>query len=189
VIGAADVVDERRWALIASLVAVAIVVVAAVTSRNATSISQGMDPGLLVGPPLTGGSETTLEVAERTVSFANVRPSSALANDDSISHVYIADSPRQAMLVDYGSGLRLTLWPSEWPDPVEYFSRQIADGIPGTIIDLSGTPAFLVPQTEDGLASITFVRDGVAVSVVGHGDFTSDQLVETATSIPVSSTG
>ncbi len=108
-----------------------------------------------------------------------------MASDSSIGAVWIRSASLPEVLIDYTSGIRFTARPEDYSGtPEDYYKAQIADGIPGEITSIDNITAFVVPQdTQGDLGSVTMVINGLTISIIGHGDFTTDQLIAAAKSV------
>lgn len=93
------------------LVATAIVVTGNGPGRMMPGFVQSLD-----SDPFVDGQETTLEAAEAMLGRRVVRPSSDLASDSNISHVWV-DKVNRRVAIYYGSGVLLTIQPADETDP------------------------------------------------------------------------
>lgn len=139
----------------------------------------------LAGPPLPGGTETSLSQAQASLVVPVYLPNSSLAQDSSVQDVWVRSAGLPEVLIDYKSGVRVTYRANDFaPDPVSFYRAQVADGIPGQIGSIDGVMAFVVSQDDQGdLGSVSMMINGTYVAVIGVGDFTDAQLTDVATSI------
>lgn len=141
-------------------------------------------PGIFPNP-LPGGERMSLEAAIDAAELPVYRPQEVEASDESISEVWVRNADSPETYITYSSGIVVTIRPNERPmGTTEYYRLQIADGIPGSIGEVAGLEAFIVPQ--DGMGnsgSVQFVLNRSIVTVIGVGDFSTDQLTALASSI------
>jgi hypothetical protein len=90
--------------------------------------------------------------------------------------------------ISYDSVLTLYLALSQVEDRVALYERLQAEGVPGSVREINGVQAFVVPVSNEigAPGSVSMVLDGVQVDLIGHGEFTTDELVEIASSVRAS---
>lgn len=135
--------------------------------------------------PLPGGEQVSLADAVREFELPIFRPSISVASDSVIDEVWVRLGDIPETYITYQSGIVLIIRPAEQTQPTKEFAKaQIADGVPGELVTIQGVEAFLISQANlDSHGSIGFTLDKAAITVVGDGDFTADELTRVAESI------
>jgi hypothetical protein len=89
------------------------------------------------------------------------------------------------IFIAYASGIIVTVRPaSEGQATRSYAAAQVADGVPGHVVDVAGVAMFEVPQSSDrDLGSIRMVYDDTIVTIIGQGDFPPSVLRNVAGSV------
>ena len=155
---------------------------------STTSASGGL--GIATGDgPLAFDTEMSLDAAIDAVPFAISRPSSAIASDASIAHVWVQDMPtanrggETEVAIEYQSGIMVTLLPT--PADTEAGFSDVAKnlGYSGVVVEQVGDRvSLIIPENIDGRnpGSVAFVISGVEVVIYGHYD------TETLTTVALS---
>ena len=146
--------------------------------------------GIQGSSPLAFGREVSLEDAEKLAPFPISLPSTDLANDSSILHVWVQGAKDQEgefeVAVRYGSGITVTLITAA-PGTEDTY-KLIADqlGAPSIrVTSIGGRTALVIPPNADGAGnpgSAAFVIEGVEIVV--YGAFDPDTLEQVAASVP-----
>jgi hypothetical protein len=154
------------------------------TGRATTTGSARGGPVPANGSIIANGIRVDLGAAVAQAPFRLYRPQDPLASDESLEAVWLSTSPAQIGL-QYQSGIRDYVRPSELGDPASFYQTQILQGAPGSIETIRGVVAFIIPQDEsEGTpGSVDMVLGGVEVALIGGGDFTVDELRRVAESV------
>jgi hypothetical protein len=136
------------------------------------------------GSIIANGTKVSLAAAQSQAPFPLSRPQDPLASDASLKAVWFSERPMQVGL-QYESGIRIYLRPSELGDPVNWYEGQRSQGANGTIQTINGVQAFVIPQDkqEPMPGSVDMVLDGIEVAIIGGGDFTVEELTRIAGSV------
>lgn len=158
------------------------------SSRGDSSGSKGITVPALELPGralLAGGERTNPSAAEADTSFHVHRPNHSLASDENLKAVWIRHEAPREVALEYISGLRVYVRPAAFDNPEGFYRTLQAQGIPGTIREIDGVTAFVVPaeNSEGAPGSVDMVLGTIEVSLVGHGSFTTEQLIEIARSV------
>ena len=143
-------------------------------ARSAPSASGGL--GVAPGDgPLAFDTEMSLDAAIDAVPFAISRPSTAIASDASIAHVWVRDMPpgETEVAIEYQSGIMATLLPTRADTEAGFSDVAKSFGYPGVVVEKVGDrTSLIIPENIDGqnLGSIAFVISGVEVVIYGHYD-------------------
>lgn len=192
---------RTRLAMISSSIIVVVVAACAgLVPRNTGTPARAGDPDPRTGflgissgdTPLGFGQEMDLASAVKTVPFAVHSPSSTLASDSSITHVWVQDLPTDdgtrdvEMAIQYRSGIVVTIQPASPKTESNYGSVASQLDLPGVSVGtLSGRLSLVIPSGVDGAGnpgSVAFVVDGVEVVVYGSG-FSTEDLKSVASSV------
>lgn len=141
-----------------------------------------------VALPHCGGEQITAEEAFNSSPYVLTMPESGLATDSSLTAVWRC--PGTATLLEFSTGVTLVLDVNTIVDPEaswkrlsesnpEVYSVGTVQGVPASLID----PAGDVTKTAEG--GVTFVKDGIYVSLGGDGTIPLSSLVETAESLGI----
>jgi hypothetical protein len=156
------------------------------TIRGSSTMSHSLDSG----SPLPGGTKVSIEEATAVFPVPVFRPNETLASDQSIAEAWVRTTESPEVYVRYRSGMTVLVRPIGDLQPTRDFAdAQVRDGVPGEIVDIGGVETFLVPQTKYSPGSVRFVMDGVVLTVIGHGDFSVDQLRDVVVSVISTSDG
>jgi len=175
-------VNHKVFFLVGISIPIAVLGIALVagSSKPSQPVVLGVDRAI----PIPGGYRIDLNNASAAVGFPVPIPNTPNASTSSVKAVWVSTKPSPQALVDFSSGVREIIYPNEISDSFERWSRkQIAEGIPGRIIQLDSVTAFSVPQDSEDPGSVSFVCQGLFFQVIGHGDFTSKELEDAAASI------
>ena len=121
----------------------------------------------------------SLDAAIDAVPFAISRPSTAIASDASIAHVWVEDMPtgeqtgETEVAIEYQSGIMATLLPTRADTEAGFSDVAKSFGYPGVVVEKVGDrTSLIIPENIDGqnLGSIAFVISGVEVVIYGHYD-------------------
>lgn len=136
--------------------------------------------------PIPNAARVSLDQAVALSSLPVYRPDHARASDESVTDAWVSST---RVAIAYDSGLALLLGPSQIEDRVALYERLQAEGVPGSIRQINGVQAFVVPaENQIGApGSVNMVLNGIEVDLIGHGEFTTDELVEIASSVRASS--
>jgi hypothetical protein len=129
--------------------------------------------------PLAKGIPMSLGQATVVFPLPVYRPESVWGADSTIEGLWVrSDDDSPEVYIEYRSGLVVFVRPSRGLQSTsEYAEAQIADGVPGEVIEILGVDAFLVPRVPDhGWGSVRLVLNGAVVTAVGYGDFSVTDL-------------
>jgi len=104
-----------------------------------------------------------------------------VAGDGTLSRCWIQEDNGQVALV-YQSGLTIYLQVSTLGDPAAFFQEQQREGNSGDIKTILGVPALVTPPAQGLPGSVELVLGGLDIQMVGHGDFTTEDLTRIASS-------
>ena len=140
---------------------------------------EGARAAVMFGAPLAGGMRATIEEAEQTFPATFLRPDAELASDHTLKTLWMRLEGDPELYVEYETGIVLIVRPRAGvPGTSEYAEAQIADAVPGSVIELGdGVAAFEVPQSDEGdLGSVRLAVGDAVVVVIGGGDFPPETL-------------
>lgn len=135
--------------------------------------------------PLAEGNRMSLAEATSAFPAPIYRPDNALGSDSSLLDLWVRTIDPPEAYLEYESGLVVLVRPADAGQPtLEFAEAQMKDGVPGTIVNVHGVDAFLVPPTEAGAGSIRLVLGGAIVTAIGDSrDFSVAELRLIADSI------
>jgi hypothetical protein len=135
------------------------------------------------GNPLGNGVLMSPEEAERRFKPPVFRPQTDVASDATIEEMWVR-APRSAeVYIIYRSGMVVTLNRSD--RPIWQLARdQIADGVPGEVIDIRGIEVFTVPPVQACFGgNAVFNLGGVDIAVINDPDLPFHVVAQAAESI------
>lgn len=142
------------------------------------------DPDDSSVPLLSDGRMVDLPTAKAQAPFPLIRPDLGVANDTTISQVWI--DPTQ-VAIRYSSGLRAYI--DRWPpgnDPAAFYSIVVEEMGAGQIVEINGSPAWIVEKDEKAPGSPPDATVDVSVGgvhIVLQGPVSLDDVVAAASSL------
>jgi hypothetical protein len=185
-----DALVSRRSSTVGALLGVAaaaaLVLIATLFGREEPK-QVGQPGSVSFSRPLAAGTKVSMTEAMQVLDLVVFRPSASLANDESISEVWVRAQqfPEQAFII-YDSGITVDVLPaSEVAPTLEAAEIQLADGSAGHLGTVRGIDAFIVPpDAKNGtLGSVRFAIHGASIGVVGNGTIPIESLIQVAESV------
>lgn len=135
------------------------------------------------GSPLGGGVRMTIDEAEEAFEPPLFRPQTRVASDDTIDALWVRERPPTEAFIVYESGVVVLV--ERVKRPTWQFARdQIADGVPGELIDIRGIDAFAIaPDPPCFGGNTAFNLRGTEIAIIGDVDLPFATVRQAAESI------
>lgn len=139
--------------------------------------------GLEFENPLGDGVLMSPDEAERSFNPPVFRPHIDVASDATIEELWVRARGSSEVYIIYRSGMVVTVDPSS--RPIWQLARdQIADGVPGQLIQVRGIDVFTVPPVQACFGgNAVFNIDGAHVVVINDPDLPFDVVAQATESI------
>jgi len=182
-----DVAKEQKWKAGGASAAVVLILLL-VGAR----LASGPEPTFVAPPgdadpdvPLEAGVEMSIDDATARFPVPIYRPNASESSDSNLTSVWVRTDVDPEAYLEYASGLVVIERPSKGlRSTADYASAQIRDGVPGSVVNVAGVDAFLVPQSQSGAGSIRLVLGESVVTAIGaEGDFSESELLAIGKSI------
>jgi hypothetical protein len=175
---------KRVGFLAAAGVVIGLLVVGLAIARSHRSQTGGaLAPDLSAMPLGPRGEASSLASAEQTMPFRIYRPHQGLADDGEITKVWVREGTVPEVALEYNSGIVVFVGPSQIIDPQDFYNKQIADGVHGSVELVHGAPVLLIHSEDNSHLALDTVVSGIEVQVIKIPGGTDQDLTLMAESI------
>lgn len=120
--------------------------------------------------PLGGGVRMALSQAEAAFPPPIFRPQTRVASDETITDLWVRPGRGGEVYIVYASGMVVIVEPSKRP-VWQHARAEIADGVPGELLDIRGVEAFVIPADPPCFGGNTvFNLRGAEIAIIGDVD-------------------